>query len=553
MTMNQQRQHAVVRMVALLLLLSIATSAQAQTTSFTYQGRLTDGATAANGNYDLQFALFDSLADGAQVGSTQTASSVSVSAGIFSVSLDFGAAAFPGTNRWLEIRARLTGMPSFTTLSPRQAISSTPYAIRSFNASSADTVTVSGVPAGSSNYVQNATSQQAGANFNISGNGTAGGTVSANVVNATAQFNLGGSRVLTLGTSVDNLFVGDLAGQANPTGGANSFFGKSAGFNNTTGEANSFFGRSAGFTNATGSSNSFFGVQAGRDNLDGFYNSFFGRAAGISNNGHRNSFFGFETGRGNLANENSFFGYEAGTDNQSGGANSFFGTFAGWQNVNGEANTFFGWSAGWRTTGSNNTFVGTSTGSSNIQGTFNTAIGASANVASPNLVNATAIGAFTVVDASNRVQIGRIGVDTVAIGAFASPTSSIPVCINNLGVFVNCASSSLRYKEGVLTWRQGLNVIQGLRPVTFRWKDGHFPDLGLIAEEVAAVEPLLSIRGAKGQIEGVRYDRLNVVLINAIKEQQKQIETLREQNAALNIRLKSVEHYVRKRIRRQRK
>jgi len=144
-------------------------------------------------------------------------------------------------------------------------------------------------------------------------------------------------------------------------------------------------------------------------------------------------------------------------------------------------------------------------------------------------------GADAMVTASNRVQIGRIGVDTVAIGAFASPTSSIPVCINNLGVFVNCTSSSLRYKERVVTWRQGLNVIQQLRPVTFAWKDGHLPDLGLIAEEVAAVEPLLSTRNDKGEIEGVRYDRLNVVLINAIKQQQHQIEELRREVQQLRI------------------
>jgi hypothetical protein len=106
-----------------------------------------------------------------------------VSAGIFSVLLDFGATAFPGANRFLEIGARLTGAASFTNLSPRPQISSTPYAIRSANASSADDVTVSGVPGGSGNYVQNATAPQAGANFNISGNGTLGGrlTVTGNV------------------------------------------------------------------------------------------------------------------------------------------------------------------------------------------------------------------------------------------------------------------------------------------------------------------------------------------------------------------------------------
>ena len=74
-----------------LWLIAAASATVAQTSSFTYQGRLTDGGTAANGNYDLQFGLFDSLSGGTQVGSTQTINTVAVSNGVFTVSLDFGA------------------------------------------------------------------------------------------------------------------------------------------------------------------------------------------------------------------------------------------------------------------------------------------------------------------------------------------------------------------------------------------------------------------------------------------------------------------------------
>src|SRR5229473_952533 len=91
-----------------LVFLLAATSAFAQSSGFTYQGRLTDGGTPANGNYDLQFALFDSLSGGTQVGSTQTLNTVAVSNGVFTVSLDFGANSFPGANRFLEISARPT-------------------------------------------------------------------------------------------------------------------------------------------------------------------------------------------------------------------------------------------------------------------------------------------------------------------------------------------------------------------------------------------------------------------------------------------------------------
>src|SRR2546427_6133863 len=102
-----------------------ASTAFAQTSSFTYQGRLTDGGIPANGNYDLQFALFDSLSGGAQVGSPQTINTVAVSNGVFTVSLDFGANSFPGASRFLDISARPSGAGSFTLLTPRQQITST--------------------------------------------------------------------------------------------------------------------------------------------------------------------------------------------------------------------------------------------------------------------------------------------------------------------------------------------------------------------------------------------------------------------------------------------
>src|SRR2546430_6205159 len=65
------------------LLFGTAGSSSAQTSMFTYQGRLTDGGTPANGNYDLQFVLFDSLSGGTQIGSTQALNTVSVTGGVF--------------------------------------------------------------------------------------------------------------------------------------------------------------------------------------------------------------------------------------------------------------------------------------------------------------------------------------------------------------------------------------------------------------------------------------------------------------------------------------
>src|SRR6266850_1478508 len=133
--------------IGLMLFLLTTATAFAQTTSFTYQGRLMDGGTPANGTYEIQFSLWDATAGGTQQPQpapvTITRSNVQVSAGSFSVqpALDFGATAFPGADRYLEISVRRSGVDPFATLSPRQQITSTPYAIRSLTASTADTAT----------------------------------------------------------------------------------------------------------------------------------------------------------------------------------------------------------------------------------------------------------------------------------------------------------------------------------------------------------------------------------------------------------------------------
>ena len=139
---------------ALLALVLSSHEALAQGTSFTYQGRLTDGGTPTNGNYDLQFALFDGSSGTTQIDSTQTVSNVSISAGIFTVQLDFGANAIPGVSRCLEISARLSGGGAFTLLTPRQQITSTPYATHSVSAASADTATAATSAATATNASQ---------------------------------------------------------------------------------------------------------------------------------------------------------------------------------------------------------------------------------------------------------------------------------------------------------------------------------------------------------------------------------------------------------------
>jgi hypothetical protein len=117
--------------------------AAAQTTAFTYQGKLTDASASAVGTYDLQFRLFDAASGGTQIGGTLVKTVSGLADGIFAVQLDFGAcpACFDGNKRYLDIGVRLAGGGAFTLLPSRQEITSNPYAIRSLSAEVADTVT----------------------------------------------------------------------------------------------------------------------------------------------------------------------------------------------------------------------------------------------------------------------------------------------------------------------------------------------------------------------------------------------------------------------------
>ena len=127
------------KVFAILAVISLAAVlAYAQTTEFTYQGSLKDGAAPANANYDFEFALFDAVSGGNQIGATIARNTVLVTNGIFAIKLDFGSQ-FPGANRYLEIRVRVSGQPSLTTLTPRQLVNSSPYSVKSLSADNATT------------------------------------------------------------------------------------------------------------------------------------------------------------------------------------------------------------------------------------------------------------------------------------------------------------------------------------------------------------------------------------------------------------------------------
>lgn len=385
-------------------------------------------------------------------------------------------------------------------------------------------------------------------------------------VNTSNPYKIKGATVLsTLGSA--NVFVGVGAGAANVAGpGPASLDGEEPAPN---GSYNSFFGAAAGRANTTGSNNSFFGTFAGSEGLTGSFNSFFGAFAG--NGGTQNS--------GNT--HNSVFGATAGRNLTSGKENSFFGVSAGFANTRGVNNSFFGMSAG----------------NGNESGSQNTIIGAGADVGANNLTNATAIGSRAQVNANNSLVLGGItginggtntnvgigttrpafrldvsgdvntrtqykilgrtvlspigdnriilgrpdGQDIIRIPGLGSGT--IPLCRDASNDISNCGSS-LRYKRDINRFSGGLNVVRQLRPISFRWKADGTPDVGFGAEDVARIAPLFVTHNTAGEIEGVKYSQLTAVLVDAIQEQQAQLEAKEARIAELEARLVALERVV---------
>lgn len=532
------------RLIAIFLIsASLSVFVSAQTSVFTYQGKLNDGGVAANGSYDMQFRLFDAVSAGNQVGSTLTISNVQATAGIFSTSLDFSAVAFSsGAERFLEISISPAGQNNFTVLAPRQRLTSAPYSIQAANAAN-----LGGVAANQyvltndprldgSNYIQNTTAPQTGVNFNIGGTGT------ANVLNAATQFNLSGNRILS-NAGTDNLFVGANVGASNTTGFSNVFLGNGTGRMNTIGRENTFVGFNAGVNNTEGNANSFFGNRAGEATTTGTSNSFYGWLTGMVNT------TGFS---------NSFYGMTAGFSNTTGNGNSFFGTGAGTDNTTGFQNTFLGIGAGrFNTTGSNNIFIGRVSGVPN---------------AATQVSNSVAIGVGATVSTSNTIVLGTsaqntqipgkllMGGGTMMSGSFAAQSfssgvfnglftgnlvmdgnalnnvlpSPVHLCIRTLSLgggfggeaLTRCTTpfSISANKTDIEPFTGGIDVIKRLNPVIFKWKSGGGSDVGLNAEDVAEIAPQIVTRNEKGEIEDVKSGGLNLFFINAFKEQQAQIE-----------------------------
>ena len=126
--------HFTLALLFLSTLNSPLSTASAQGTAFTYQGRLNNNGTNTTGMYDVRFTLFATNTTGTAIAGPVTNATTGVSNGLFTVTINFGNV-FTGASNWLELAVRTNGAATFTTLAPRQQLTPVPYAIYATTAS----------------------------------------------------------------------------------------------------------------------------------------------------------------------------------------------------------------------------------------------------------------------------------------------------------------------------------------------------------------------------------------------------------------------------------
>jgi len=349
----------------------------------------------------------------------------------------------------------------------------------------------------------------------------------------------------------------------NTAEGQNALFSLATGDGNTAVGWFSLWSNAAGnFNTATGAGtllfntadeNTAFGAAALLNNTSGASNTATGAAA-LSNN---------TTGGGNTAN--GTFALESNTD---GNENTATGGDALMHNTTGSANTATGTEALFGTTGNNNTGTGAGALAGNVTGNGNTAIGRSALIITNGSGN-TALGT----NAGNALTSGNLNIDigadvigvagennTIRIGANLDETPGASAChiggIYNQSVDPGTASSmaidasgklgtmvsSRRFKHDIKPMDKASEAILALKPVTFHYKSDvkNTPCFGLIAEEVAGVNPDLVVRNKNGEIWSVRYDQVNAMLLNEFLKARRQIDAQQKQIDALTAGLQQV-------------
>jgi hypothetical protein len=265
----------------------------------------------------------------------------------------------------------------------------------------------------------------------------------------------------------------------------------------------------------------------------------------------------FNTGVGagtllmNTADNNTATGAGALLSNTTGHDNTANGTLTLFSNTTGFGNTAVGWRALFsNTTGVGNTAMGGGTLATNIDGDTNTAIGTGAGSDLITGSNNIYIGDIGAGSESNVIAIGNVPstgtpYEAFYVGAVFGVTpgsgNTAPVIVDDQGQ-LGTAPSAARFKKEIRPIDKASESVLALLPVTFRYKSDktNTPQFGLVAEEVAKVNPELVVRDKNGEIFSVRYDAVNTMLLNGSlkehgknEEQEKTIAELKSGMTAL--------------------
>jgi hypothetical protein len=361
---------------------------------------------------------------------------------------------------------------------------------------------------------------------------------------------LGNSALFSNTTGSENSAVGFNALGSNSTGSSNTAAGDAALYSNTSGSGNTASGESALFANTTGSSNTAIGDGALNSNTSASYNTAVGAVALFENTtGTSNTALGYDalgantTGVGNTA-----AGLYALPSNSTGANNTAFGAYTLYLNTTGKGNAAQGVNALYNnTSGVRNLGIGSNALYSNTTGSYNVALGFDAGYNQTTGTDDIYIAHQGVAGESQTLRLGTQGSSGVEgsgiLSAYIAGVASSQV--TGSAVYVTAAgqlgvlASSERFKTEVKTMEESSEKLAELRPVTFKLKTDPEGTLqyGLIAEEVAKVYPELVVHGADGKINGVRYEELAPMLLNAVQKalrtQTRQADRIAAQNRTI--------------------
>jgi endosialidase-like protein len=318
-------------------------------------------------------------------------------------------------------------------------------------------------------------------------------------------------------TGDDNTAIGYAALQSSTTTGGNTAVGSQALQSNTAGTGNVATGFIALQSNTVGFFNTGLGFSALSSNDTGTNNTATGARALDSNTmGTFNTANGFDAlGDNTTGDSNVAIGGSALLHNQTGQDNIAIGVNALLNNISGNSNTAFGFAALGDSTGNGNIALGFNAGGLLTTGSFNIDIG-----------NPGAAGE------SNTIRIGGQGsqTNTFIAGIFGTNVAGSTVVVDSNG-HLGVSASSRRFKKAIEPMDKASEAILALKPVTFQYKTDttNTPQFGLIAEQVADVNPDLVVHDQTGQIFTVRYDAVNAMLLNEFLKEHRKVEQQEQQ------------------------